>query len=281
MFSSAALQSLAPEDIRAFVMQRLRAALPGMAFRPREGEPYRLTLTHPEAGDIELNLGNLVEEVRASRPDTAEQLVNAFVTMAKRAMGPPRITLKSVYPGFRHRAFLDAAGASGKDRMIGDAPGDLVSVVLSDQGAGVATLTEATVRKAGFAPEDILIAAERNFVDILTGAFCAGQRDEGVMSLGLNGYHWLGTSVLFVPGLIAQVMAEKGWSRVLLAAPTRETVDIVNAEGRDAQRLMEAWMAKQLAGPRTQSEVVFTFDGKSSDYAVSHRMDGGQLHRLN
>ena len=211
MYPSASLTTLSPEDIRAFVMQRLRAALPGLAFQPRDGEPYRLTLSHPDAGDIELNLGNLVQEVRASQPDAAEQLVDAFITMAKRAVVPPEISLKTVYPGLRHRAFLDAAGGAGKDRMIGDAPGDLVSVVLSDQGDGVATLTEAAVRDAGFKPENVLLAAERNFVGILSGAFCAGEREDGVISLGLNGYPWLGTSVLFVPVLISQVMAEKGW----------------------------------------------------------------------
>lgn len=281
MYPADTLASCSPEEIRAFIVQRLKAALPGLPLVPRDGEPYRLTLSHPEAGDLVLNLGNLVHEVREAPPQAARRMVESFVSLAQRAVSPPEIHLKSVYPGLRHRAFLDGAGQSISDRMIGEGPGDLVSVVLSDQGEGLATLNEKAVIAAGHAPEDVLLAAERNFVDLLPDAFCVVTPAEGVVSLGLRTHPWLGTSLLFVPYLISRVMEERGWERALLAAPTRETVDIVDAAAPNAAKTMEQWMRQHLAGSRTQSEVVHGFRRDETEYRKSHLMVGSDLMRLN
>lgn len=281
MYPSHVLNSLSPEEIRAFIVQRLRAALPGHDLHPQQDQPYRLTLTHPEAGDVVLNLVNLVQEVRGAPPRAAEKMVDSFVTLAQRAVEPPEISLSGVFPGLRHRAFLDATGQNMSDGLICEGPGDLVSVVLSDQGEGVATLNEKCVRSAGFAPEEVLVAAERNFVELLPGAFRAASVSEGVLSLGLQGYPWLGTSLLFVPLLISRVMEDRGWDRVLIAAPTRETVDLVNADAPDAARVLEAWMARNLAGPRTQSEMVLGFRLGATEYQRSYRMVENSLVRLN
>lgn len=281
MYPSHALTSLSPDEIKAFVVEQLKKALPGLELLPRQGEPYRLTLSHPEAGDLVLNLGNLVHELRAASPGEARRMVDSFVTLAQRAVAPPAISLKSVYPGLRHRAFLDAAGQNTSDRMIGEGPGDLVSVVFSDQGEGVATLNENAVRSAGYAPEEVLMAAERNFVDLLPNAFCVVTPADGVLSLGLRTHPWLGTSLLFVPYLISRVMQERGWEQALLAAPTRETVDIVDASAPAAAKTMERWMQENLAGPRTQSEVVHSLLRDDTDYRKTHLMVGSELVRLN
>jgi hypothetical protein len=165
--------------------------------------------------------------------------------------------------------------------MIGDGPGDLATVVLSDQGEGLATLNESSVRNAGYSPETVLEAAERNFVSLLPEAFAAVQTTDRLVSIGLKGFPWLGTSLLFVPSLISRVMEEKGWTRVLLAAPTRETIDFTDATERDAATVMRDWMAEMLAGPRTQSELVYSFCRDDTEYRKSYRMLEGQLLRLN
>lgn len=281
MYTPSTLTSLSPDEIRSFIVQRLKAALPGHALAPRKGEPYQLTLSHPEAGDLVLNLGNLVREVREAPPRAAEEIVDRFVSLAQRAMEPPEICLKSVYPGLRHHAFLSAAGHDRTDPMIGDGPGDLVSVVLSDQGEGLATLNENAVRKSGHTPEVVLEAAEQNFVDLLPAAFAAVDSSDRVVSLGLKGFPWLGTSLMFVPSLVSHVMEEKGWDSVLLAAPTRETLDFVDAGVKDGVRVMRDWMLETLAGPRTQSEMVYTFRRGGTDYTSSYRMIENQLMRLN
>lgn len=269
------------QDLRAFVLQRLRAAMPEVAFKQRIGEPHRLTLLHPDAGDLVLNLGNLMQELQAVPSASAEALVDSFVSLAQRALAPPEIRLDRVFPGLRHRAFLDAAGQSFEDCMVGEAPGDMASVVIADQGDGVATLNEAAVKAAGLKSERVMLAAEQNFVELLPKAFRVGSPEEDVLSLGLRGYPWLGTSLLFVPLLISRVMEERGWDRALLAAPTRETVDLVNCDAPDAHEVMESWMSRRLAGPRTQSEMVFTFCADDNDYRRTHIMMGGRLVRPN
>lgn len=281
MYLPNALNSLSRDEIRAFIVQRLRAALPGLDLQSQQDQPFRLTLTHPEAGDVVLNLGNLVHEVQGAAPRAAEKMVETFVSLAQRAVEPPEINKKTVYPGLRHRAFLDATGQKISDRMIGDGPGDMVTVVLSDQGDGIATLNEACVALAGHTPESLLVAAEQNFVELLPGAFRASSTPDGVLSLRLEGYPWLGTSLLFVPLLLSRVMEDRGWSRALIAAPTRETVDLVDADAPGAARVLERWMADKLAGPRTQSEMVLSFRQGSTDYSRSYRMVGEDLVRLN
>lgn len=281
MYLPHALNSLTPEEIRAFIVERLKAALPGLDLQSQQDQPYRLTLTHPEAGDVVFNLGNLVQEVREAPPRAAERMVDTFVTLAQRAVEPPQIDLDNVFPGLRHRAFLDATGQELCDAMIGDGPGDLVSVVLCDQGDGVATLNEKCVQLAGYEPEDVLLAAERNFVELLPHAFRAGASDDRVLSLGLHDFPWLGTSLLFVPLLLSRIMEERGWERALVAAPTRESVDLVDADARDASSVMERWMQKNLAGPRTQSEMVLSFRQGAAEFGKSYRMMDGALMRLN
>ncbi len=281
MYTPYALNSLSPDEIRAFIVQRLKAALPGLDLQSRQDQPFRLTLTHPEAGDVVLNLGNLVQEVQGAAPRAAEQMVETFVSLAQRAVEPPAIDLKTVYPGLRHRAFLSTTKQGFSDRMIGEGPGDMMTVVLSDQGDGVATLNEACVELAGHTPEAVMVAAERNFVELLPQVFQASSRADGVLSLRLDGYPWLGTSLLFVPLLLSRVMEDRGWSRALIAAPTRETVDLVDADAPEAARVMARWMAEKLSAPRTQSEMVLSFRRDGTEYGKSYRMVDNELVRLN
>lgn len=281
MYSDSTRISLSPEEIRAFIIQRLKAALPGLPLETRRGEPYRLTLVHPEAGEMVFNLGNLVHEVRGATPHAAEQMVDTFVTLAQRAVSGPEIALDKVYPGLRHRTFMEEAGQSMNDPLVGDGPGDLVSVVLADQGAGIAILTENMVHGAGLETEDVLLAAEKNLVDLLPQTFGDLSENGAVLSLSFKDNAWLGTSLMFVPTMISNAMEQMGWDKVLLAAPTRESVDIVDAARRDAARMMERRMMECLSGPRTQSEVVFTYDRDSTQYRKSHRMVGPDLIGLN
>ena len=281
MYSDSARISLSPEEIRTFIIQRLKAALPGLPLETRHGEPYRLTLVHPEAGEMVFNLGNLVHEVRGATPHAAEQMVDTFVSLAQRAVTGPEIALETVYPGLRHVTFMEEAGQSMDDPLVGEGPGDLVSVVLADQGEGIAILTEKMVRAAGLETEDVLLAAEQNLVDLLPRTVGDLSQDGAVLSLGLKDHPWLGTSLMFVPTMISNAMEQMGWDRVLLAAPTRETVDLVDASRSDAARVMERRMTECLSGPRTQSEVVFTFARNETQYRKTHRMVGSELIRLN
>lgn len=281
MFSSPHQDDLTPEGIRTMVVERLRQELPGHALSVKRDDPFRLELRHPEAGELVLNLGNIVHEIHGSPPDAAEQMISAYVSMAKQALLPPKIELTSVYPSLRHFEFLDAVKASKDDPLIGEGPGDLVSVVLSDLGDGLAVLTQDAVETAGFTPEDVLHAAEKNFVEVLPREVYSAERNDGVVSVGLDGYPWLGTSLLFVPSVISQVMKHCGWSRVLASAPTRETVDLVDADAPGAVKRMESWMVRQLSQPRSQSEFALTMALGDELLTTTHRISSGRLLGLN
>lgn len=281
MFTSFRNKDQTPERILTMVVQRLRQELPGHALLTKRDDPFRLQLCHPEAGELVLNLGNLVHEIHGSSPGAAEQMIAAYISMAKQALKPPAVNLDSVYPSLRHREFLGAVETSDDDPLIGEGPGDLVSVVLSDLGDGLATLTQDAVEKAGFTPEDVLHAAEENFVGLLPHEVYTTERDNGILSVGLDGFPWLGTSLLFVPAIISQVMAYSGWSRVLISAPTRDTVDLMDAEGPGALARMEQWMIRQLSEPRSQSEFVLTMSRDDEYLTTTHRMAGRRLLGLN
>ena len=281
MFSSLQNKRLTPENILTMVVDRLRQELPGHALQMRRDDPFRLQLCHPEAGELVLNLGNLVHEIHSSPPDTAEQMISAYVSMAKQALRPPEVRLDRVYPTLRHHEFLSAVDYRNTDPLIGEGPGDLVSVVVADLGEGLATLTQETVEDAGHSPEDILHAAERNFVGLLPHEIYSVERSGGVLSVGLDGYPWLGSSLLFVPSIIDQIMAHFGWSRVLVSAPTRETVDLVDADAPDAMARVEQWMLRNLSQPRSQSEFVLSMKTGDEFLTTTHRLSGGRLLGLN
>lgn len=281
MFASMRRDALTPEAILTMVVERLRRELPGHDMSVQKDDPFRLQLCHPEAGELILNLGNIVHEIHGSPPSAAEQMISAYVSMAKKALLPPKIELSAVYPSLRHYEFLDAVKPSKDDPLIGEGPGDLVSVVLSDMGDGLAVLTEDAVEKAGFSTEDILHAAETNFVELLPHEVYTAERRGGVVSVGLDGFPWLGTSLLFVPAVINQVMTHYGWTRVLVSAPSRDTVDLVNADAPGALAEMEQWMQRQLSQPRTQSEFVLSMALDDELLTTTHRMSSGRLLGLN
>jgi len=280
MFSSLRGDIQTPEKIRTLVVERLREALPGHALKVEHDNPFRLQLFHPEAGDLVLNLGNLVHEIHGA-PDAAEDMITAYVSMAKRALNPPVIDLSMVYPSLRHHEFLKAIETSDNDPMIGEGPGDLVSVILADQGDVVATVTQDIAEAGGHTPQDVLHAAEKNFVALLPGEVYAVERDNGVLSVGLEGFPWLGTSLLFVPSIISQLMSHCGWNRVHVSAPTRDTVDLVNAEAPNALGYLERWVVEHLAEPRSQSEFVLSMSRGDEFLTTTHRVSGGRLLGLN
>ena len=132
MFSSLRKNDLTPENILTMVVERLRRALPDHDLHAQRDDPFRLQLCHPEAGELMLNLGNLVYEIRSAPSETAEQMIAAYISMAKQALKPPEVNLDRVFPALRHHQFLDAVDRSKQDPLIGEGPGDLTSVVLQE-----------------------------------------------------------------------------------------------------------------------------------------------------
>jgi len=280
MFTSTQSAAVSPEKIRSMVVERLKRALPDHALRIQQDNPFRLQLVHPEAGDLVLNLGNLVHEIHCA-PGSAEQMITAYVSMAKQALRPPELDLKQVYPSLRHFEFLNGIETAENDPLIGEGPGDLVSVILADQGDVVATLTKDTVDAAGHSPEQVLTAAEENFVGLLRTQVYVADGPQDILSIGLENFPWLGSGLLFVPSIFKRLMAERGWHRVHVAAPTRETVDLIDASTTNGLDHLQRWMQERLAEPRSQSEFLFSMSINDDMLTTTHRLTGGRLLGLN
>lgn len=280
MFSSMLTDAESPEKIRSLVVARLKVALPGHALLVQDDNPFRLRLAHPDAGDLVLNLGNLVHEIHCA-PASAEEMITAYVSMAKQALQPPKLDLAKVFPSLRHYEFLNGIPTVDTDPLIGEGPGDLVTVILADQGDVVATLTQDMIEAEGLPANDVLQAAEANFVGLLRNHVFVAEVKSGLISVGLEGYPWLGTGLLFVPSIMSRIMAENGWTRVHVAAPSRETIEIVNADAPDALHHLQDWMLGRLAEPRSQSEFVSSMSLGAEMLTTTHRMANGRLLGLN
>ncbi|MEO0945233.1 MAG: hypothetical protein AAFY06_10385, partial [Pseudomonadota bacterium] len=242
--------------------------------------PFRLRLAHPDEGDLVLNLGNLVHEIHCA-PASAEEMISAYVSMAKQALQPPKLDLEKIYPSLRHYEFLQGIPNTQEDPLIGEGPGDLVSVVLADQGDVVATLTKDMIEAEGISANAVLKAAEANFVALLRNEVFVAEARKGILSVGLEGYPWLGSGLLFVPSIMSRLMAENGWARVHVAAPSRETIEVVNADAPQALDHLRDWMCERLAEPRSQSEFVSSMSRGAEMLTTTHRLAGGRLLGLN
>lgn len=280
MFSSLFTDAESPEKIRSLVVERLKLALPEHALSVQPDNPFRLRLAHPDEGDLVLNLGNLVHEIHCA-PASAEEMISAYVSMAKQALQPPKLDLEKIYPSLRHYEFLQGIPNTQEDPLIGEGPGDLVSVVLADQGDVVATLTKDMIEAEGIPANDVLKAAEANFVALLRNDVFVAEARKGILSVGLEGYPWLGSGLLFVPSIMSRLMAENGWARVHVAAPSRETIEVVNADAPRALDHLRDWMCERLAEPRSQSEFVSSMSRGAEMLTTTHRLAGGRLLGLN
>lgn len=262
-------------EICASITDELKAAMPECAIHSKNGDPFHLEARAPDRSSLQLFLGNLVTEVQSVGSRIArEELISAYVAMARQALYPPELSLDAVYPALRHRSFYDQLGGVPKDDpLLKDGPGDLVAVVLADIGQGLQTLNTAACEKAGLSPEDVVKAAEANFLEILPELGTC-QPVPGILAAGFSDYPWLGSSLLFTPNILELIMEDKDWDRALVTSTTRETVDLANADLPSSLSRMERWMNQRLDGdPRTQSEFLWTISRRDGAMRKTHRLD--------
>ena len=160
-----------PGEICVEVTEALRAALPECRLVVAADNPLKLEASHPDkdVGTLEFYLGNIVQDVQAGWTKAHRaKLIEAYVAMARAAFYPPPITLDNVYLMVRNRAyFAQMEKGWADDALVQDGPSDLVTLVYADLGEGLQNVTTAAAEKQGFAPGDVLAAAEANMLKIL------------------------------------------------------------------------------------------------------------------
>lgn len=275
--------SMTVAGIRAEVVERLHEVLPNHAVAIRDNDPLSLSLSgaSDSTAGLVLNLHALVHDVlRSGSDDLADRLIDAFVTLAGQTLVTPRITLSTVYPLLRHRELLEAVGSGpGTSALVEDGPGDLVTVIAAEVSGGLVLVTEDMAGAAGLAVAEIREAALKNLLSLFS-QLCLCEEVDGVLPVMLDGYSWLGSSLILIPGLLRAAMEEEGWSRALVATPVREVVGLVDADRPGAVAALERWMARELDQPRAQSEIVYALSANDAPLRKSHRFDGGRLVAL-
>ncbi|WGW02235.1 hypothetical protein [Tropicibacter oceani] len=266
------------EALRAHVIAGLHDALKGAEITPAQEDPNRLLVHRSGAQPGVVHLGNLATELvgQLPRPE-AEARIRDFIHMVKKlAAGTPEIAAERLYPGLRHRDFPLNSGAAPMTRP---APGDCVAVLISDEGAHTAMVTDEMLQAAGIDPDDAWDAAEENFAEALTG-LALYQSDQGLMSLEIDGFEWLGSSLMLAPVVIAHVMQAQETGPVYLAAPSRQSVDFVAASGADSLAVLEHWMSIRLSEPHPQSDMVYRFAPGDAQPRPAFVFNDGRLHAL-
>lgn len=266
------------ESLRRHVIAALQDALSEAEITPAQEDPNQLLIESAGAGPNVVHLGNLATELVGQVPRVeAEQRIRVFIDMVQSfADGGARLSLERLYPALRHRDFPMKSGAAPLTRP---APGDCLAVLMSDEGSHTAMIPQAMLRAAGLPEEAAWDAAEENFAAALTG-LALFDEDGGLISLEIDGFEWLGSSLLLAPAVISHVLMARSLGPVYLAAPTRQSADLIAEDAPGALSVMTDWMAKRLAEPHPQSDMVFRFAPGDPAPRPAFVFADGQLHAL-
>ncbi|WP_425099481.1 hypothetical protein [Tropicibacter sp. S64] len=266
------------EALRRRVIAGLHAALGDAEITLAQDDPNTLCVETAASGANMVHLGNLATELVGQLPrPAAEARVEAFIAMVRSlARGGPALAADRLYPALRHRDF---PARSGCDPLTRPGPGDCLAVLMSDEGAHTAMVTEAGLDAAGLDSAGAWDAAEENFARILTRlVLFAGPG--GLLSLELEDYDWLGSSLLLAPAVIAHVMAAQDTGPVYLAAPSRHSVEMIPVAAPGALTTLAAWMAERLAEPHPQSDLVFRYAADARAPRPAFAFENGRLRPL-
>lgn len=276
---------LPEDDYREQVLDALKKAMPECEIAIDEADPLHVSARrHGEENGLDLYLHNLIQDLEAAedRKERAFRIAN-YAGMARQALFPPELTLDKVYLGLRHRDFVaQVLGEAGEDALVEDGPGDMQIVILHDIGEGVGVVLNRQAETAGIAPGEIRAAAERNFLALLEDYFFTCAPEPGILSLCLEDHDWVANTLMLTPQLMTAAMTQAGWARALIAAPTRGSVDMVDASDPNAIARMAEWMqACHATDPRRQSEFVWSMSPGDETWVKTHRMgEDGRLIAL-
>ncbi|MFZ7090139.1 hypothetical protein [Primorskyibacter sp. 2E233] len=266
------------EALRTHVIAGLHDALIGAEITPAQEDPNRLLVQSEGAEPGVVHLGNLATELvgQLPRPE-AEARIRDFIRMVtKLASGAPSLSRDRLYPALRHRNFPLSSGAEPVTRP---GPGDCLAVLMSDEGAHTAMVTDDMLQEAGIALDAAWDAAEENFAKALTGLamYTSGH---GMMSLEIDDFEWLGSSLLLAPVVIGHVMAAHDTGPIYLAAPSRQSVDFVPVSNSDGIEVLRQWMEIRLSEPHPQSDMVYRLNPGDAQPRPAFVFSQGRLHAM-
>ncbi|MFW2544582.1 hypothetical protein ACN2XU_18255 [Primorskyibacter sp. 2E107] len=266
------------EALRTRVITGLQEALREAEITAAQDDPNQLLIQSESTGAKVVHLGNLATELVGQLPPAeAEARVRSFIDMVQSlTRGGRALTPDRLYPALRHRDFPLQSGAEPLTRP---APGDCLAVLMSDEGTHTAMVTQACLAKSNLMPEAAWEAAEENFARALTDLALYAE-DGGLLSLEIEHFEWLGSSLLLAPAVISHMLAAQDIGAVYLAAPSRQSVDMIPVEAPGALGQMRDWMAERLAEPHPQSDMLYRLAPGDVAPRPTHVFEQGSLHAL-
>lgn len=266
------------ESLRAHVIAGLQEALGEAEITPTRDDPNTLVIASARSGANLVHLGNLATELvgQVPRPE-AEARVRAFITMVQSMTGGgPALARERLYPALRHRDF---PLQSGSDALTRPAPGDCLAVLMSDEDTHTAMVTPESLARIGLDAAEGWEAAEENFARLLTG-LALYEEDSGLLSLEIEGFEWLGSSLMLAPVVLQHVMLRRQTGPVWLAVPSRQSVEMIPQDAPKALETLCNWMSEQLAEPHPQSDLVYRLAPGDLTPRASHVFEKGRLKAL-
>ncbi|MDA7425870.1 hypothetical protein [Thalassococcus lentus] len=272
---------LSPKQLLAYISAELRRALPSHEIAPATDEPGQVRLIDKSSGaeEARLDLANLLAEIFSAPFDASliDERVTAFVEMARIALVEPNVDPNSIFPALRHAEFLETYRDNA---FVRPGPGDCSVILMQDLDAQVGTFPRSRGKAAGWSEETLWLQAEKNFAEVLE-SIQLRESAPGVFSIWLDHLEWNSNSLLLSPKTLKGIQAEIGAECVLVAAPSRESVEMIDATDTDAFRRLEQWMQDCLDMPHPQSEFVYTLCDEGRKLQPRFFSDRGVLRAMN
>ncbi len=248
---------LTPDQMTLVITQALREGLPGHDVSRSADAPDHVRVTERATGreTVQLDIGLLLAEIYGAALNEAQiaERIADFVHMAHASVTEAPLDPAAVFPALRHSEFIETFGQDGATRA---GPGDCGVIVLQKTGARVSCVSRTQMELAGISEEQLWARAEDNLQSQLREIELS-EISPGLYCLALVELDWLGNTLMLVPQLLAQALAEAGMQDGLFAAPSRGAVVFADRSDPQALDKLAGVMAEQLAGPHPQSEMVF------------------------
>lgn len=197
-----------------------------------------------------------------------------FVDTVLDAAAPEALLPHHPFPVLRTHDFVLAYGSRAITR---DGVGDCGTVLMRRRRNGMVSAVARSDAMQTRQTEISLWQASQGNFRAVSGNLVLQEYDYGVMSIEIKDHDWLGGSLLLSPPVLHKALERLGIVRAFVCAPSRLSVDIVDADSPDAFDRVQRWTADRLSESLPQSGVVFAFSQDDPRLVPRYASRGGRL----
>lgn len=239
----------------------------------------RMILRFRKAGPADFPTMTLQAGNMFSSPDKANLPCAARLALIDRFIAsvlpkaPAALDLKKLYPSVRQQdRILDL-----QSPLVRPLAGDLVTVVMQDQGDSLATITGAEM--GAHTVGDLWQAAGDNLRQAVR-AFDLNPEAPGYLTIRWPENPVLSASILLCSTVVARIVQAHGWQTAIIGAASRRCIRLANGHDSEARNLMQADLVQDLNGPQAQSAMLFMFSSDAPWLEPWRIWDGQEFANL-